>query len=398
MNIAGSEDQTSGKLVDIDPQWQLASAPWGLSVRLTDGVAEDLFAGSYASHAFRDLWFGRMLTAGGQPGGGDGFASAIFQSVLTGMQWADNLRNSRALAELKADTAATGMLSIRMTTFGYSDRNPAVGDFTIGTLVGVIGPALPGEPASYIAGRRFAPASGSTSWNGCGYFNGHVDRQARRLFLDLGNAIQLAFPNQDRTQGPLVPVGTLNDIGDLQVGILRDLPVAEFTLATSDNFLPIGRIDYRQPGWPLATGGVVTLPLDDDQLSLIETHPLALAAKAELNAGTGINGEFGQIAIRETADGLFIEAEPIVHRIDAPGSSTAIIRATRCGVPLAGVTVATTQVGCMPNQGGAPLYPICDKSSKSGGSVPGPTGRDRVGARNNSAIPDSRVLAEAGSE
>jgi hypothetical protein len=351
LSIAGSEDQTSGKLVDIDPQWQLASTPWGFFVRLTDGAAPDVFAGSYTSHAFRDLWFGRMLAANGQPGGGDGFASAIFQSVLTEVQWAGNLRNSHALAELKAASAATGVLSIRMTTFGYSDRNPAAGDFTTGTVVGVIGPALPGEPESYIAGRRFAPANGTTSWNGCGYFNGHLDRQARRLFLDLGNAIQLAFPNQDPTQGPLVPVGTLNDIGDLQVGILRDLSAAEFTPATRDNFVPIGRIDYRQPGWLLATGGVVALPLDDDQLSLIESHPLALAAAAELNAGTGITGEFGQIAIRETADGLFVEAEPIVHRIDAPGSSSAIIRATRYGVPQAGATIATTQAGRMPNQG-----------------------------------------------
>lgn len=354
LNIAGSDDETSGKLVDIDPQWQLASAHWGFFVRLTDGTAPDLFAGSYTSHAFRDLWFGRMLNANNQPGGGDAFASAIFQSVLTNMHWADDLRGSRALAELKAASAATGMLSIRMTTFGFSDRDPTAGDFTTGTVVGVIGPALPGEPESYIAGRRFAPANGSTSWNGCSYFNGRVDRQTRRLFLDLGNAIQLAFPNRDPTQGPLVPVGALNDIGALRIGILRDLSAAEFTPATADNFVPIGDIDYRQQCWLLTTGGVVALPLDDLQLSLIETNPLALAALTALNAGTGINGEFGQTAIRETADGLFVEAEPLVHRIDAPGSSSATIRAMQYGAPLAGKTIATTQVGKMPNQGNGP--------------------------------------------
>jgi hypothetical protein len=352
LNVAGSEDRTSGKLVDIDPQWQLASAPWGFSVRLTDGAAPDLFAGDFRSHAFRDLWFGRMLAANGQPGAGDGYASAVFQSVLDDVHWADDLRGSRALAELKAASAATGMLSIRLITFGYSDRNPAAGDFTTGTVVGVIGPAFPGEAESYIAGRRFAPANGTTSWNGCGYFNGRVDRVTRRLFLDLGNAIQLASPNHDPAQGQVVPVGALNDIGDLRIGTLRDTAAVEFTPATRANFLPFGTIDYRQPGWLLASGGVVELTLDDNQLGLIESHPLALAAASDLNAGTGINGEFGQIAIRETVDGLFVEAEPIVHRIDAPGSSNVTIRASRYGVPLAGAMIATTQVGRMPNQGG----------------------------------------------
>jgi hypothetical protein len=37
-----------------------------------------------------------------------------------------------------------------------------------------------------------------------------------------------------------------------------------------------------------------------------------------------------------------------------------------------------------------PLHPLSNKRSEGGRSVPGPAGRDRVGARNNSAIPDSR--------
>jgi hypothetical protein len=352
LSIAGGEDRTSGKLVDLDPQWQLASTPWGFAVRLTDGVTADFFTGDYRPHAFRDLWFGRMLSSTGRPGGGDGFAAATFQSVLTNLKWANDLRGSRVLTELKTACAATEMLSIRLTTFGYSDRDPRAGNFTTGTVVGTIGPQLPGEPESYILGRRFAPANGSTSWNGCGYFSGHVDRAARRLFLDLSNGLQLAFPNRDPTQGPVVPVGTLKDIGAIQVGILTVPAVTEFTPATRDNFLPIGTIDYRQQGWLLTTGGVVALPLSDEHLALIETCPVALAAATDLDAGTGISGEFGQIAIRETVDGLFVEAEPTAHRIDAPGSSTATIRATRYGVPLAGARVAVSQVGRMPNQGG----------------------------------------------
>jgi hypothetical protein len=107
--------------------------------------------------------------------------------------------------------------------------------------------------------------------------------------------------------------------------------------------------------------------LDDAQLALLADHPLALAAAAPLNAGTGANGKFGQIAIRETAGGLFVEAEPIVHRIDAPGQCEATIYASRYGAQLANAQVAISQLGAMPQQGGGqgagpntPTAPIPD--------------------------------------
>ena len=350
MRIAASENHTSGKIVDIDPQWQLASALWGLDVRLTDGKEPGFFSGHYRPHAFRDLWFGRMLSASGAPGGGDGAAAATFQSVLENVGWAEDLKGSRVLAELKA--AATDGLSMRLATFSYIDKNPNGPDFTLGTVTGVIGPQCAGEPESFILGRRFAPANGITSWNGCGYSVGRVDTKARRLFVDLSNGLQLALTNNDPTKGPIVPVGSLNDIGTLRVGILKNADVTEFTPATEDNFLSVGEIDYQDDGWLLNTSGIAAFPLDDAQLALLADHPLALAAEAPLNAGTGANGKFGQIAIRETSGGLFVEAEPIVHRIDAPGHCRSMIYAARYGAPLANAQVAISQLGRMPQQGG----------------------------------------------
>ena len=151
LRVAASENHTSGKIVDIDPQWQLASALWGLDVRLTDGKEPGFFSGHYRPHAFRDLWFGRMLNANGSPGGGDGAASATFQSVLENVAWAGDLKGSRVLAELK--DAATDGLSIRLTTFSYIDQNPNGPDFTLGTVSGVIGPQRAGEPESFEIGR-----------------------------------------------------------------------------------------------------------------------------------------------------------------------------------------------------------------------------------------------------
>jgi hypothetical protein len=350
MLIGGSENRTSGKIVDIDPQWQLASALWGFDMRLTDGNERSFFAGHYRPHAFRDLWFGRMLNAQGSPGGGDGAASATFQSVLEKVTWANDLKGSRALRELQE--AASGGLSVRLTTFSYIDQNPQLPDFTLGTCTGVIGPQLSGDPESFILGRRFAPANGTTSWNGCSYFTGHVDTAARRLFLDLSNGLQLNFANNNPAKGPVAPIGSLNDIGTLRAGILKDDSVVEFSPATADNFEPLGEIVYQQDGWLLNTSGIASFPLTEAQLELAADHPLALAAALPLNAGTGANGPFGQIAIRETAKGLFVGAEPIVHRIDAPGESAATIYAARYGKPLAGAAVNTTQLGDVPGQGG----------------------------------------------
>jgi hypothetical protein len=351
MLVGGAADRTSGKLVDLDPQWQMASAPWGLEVRLTDGEVAGFFHGRYKPHAFRDLWFGRMLDPTGAPGGGDGAASAVFQSVLKDVTWAADLKGSRALADLKA--AGEGRLSIRLTTFSYIDQPRQNGGFTLGTVSGVIGPQLADEPESFVLGRRFAPANGSTSWNGCSYFTAWIDAGSRTLLVDLGNAIQLAYENRDPTKGDVVPAGALNDVGTLRIGILKNPGIVETAPANDDNFLVIGEIPYLSPGWALDTGGLASFKLNAEQFDLAQNHPLALAAASPLNAGNAtFNGKYGQIAIRETIDGLFVEAEPSVHRIDAPGKSEATIYALRYGAPLADAQVAFSQLGKVPSQGG----------------------------------------------
>ena len=45
--IAGSDDRVGAKIVDLDPQWQLASQLWGLEMRLTDGQNPSLFGGYF---------------------------------------------------------------------------------------------------------------------------------------------------------------------------------------------------------------------------------------------------------------------------------------------------------------------------------------------------------------
>ncbi|ALG74955.1 hypothetical protein VY88_25670 [Azospirillum thiophilum] len=336
MLIGGSTDRTSGKLVDLDPQWQMASTPWGLDVRLTDGRTPAFFGGRYQPNPFRDLWFNRNVN-----GNADGAASSTFQSVLENVEWADDAALSPFLRQLR-DATTGGMLSIRLATFGYigNVKDPR---FTLGTVVGTIGPQLAGEPTSFVRGRRFVPANNiPNSWAGITYFSGQVDGPSRTAFLDLSNALQT-------TDGK----GTLNPVGRMTLGILRDPSMAENTPVTPDSFLPVAEIPYGEPRWLARTAGVVAAKLTDEQFELAQTRPLALVTVSETNPGaTDLDLGFGIVAIREAQDGLYVCAEPLVHRIDGAGRAESLVYATRYGQPVPGAAIAITQMGRIPGQGG----------------------------------------------
>jgi hypothetical protein len=335
MTIAGAADRTAAKLVDVDPQWQLASAPWGLAVRLLSGTGQVL-AGEYKSNAFRDLWFSRNINAKY-----DAAASSTFQSVIEGVRFDEaGLAGSRVLRELR-EASDGDRLSIRLTTFGY-DGNASSPSFTLGTMIGTIGPYRDGEPESFVFGRRFAPAAGVQSYGaGITYFSGLLDEPSRTLLLDLSNALQISDAQ-----------GTPVDIGALSVGVLTDNLVAENTPVTPDNLQPLGTVDYRRPGWLASTGGILALPLSPEQCQLVAEHPLALVYQAPFNPGiTGEGDGLGVVAIRETVGGLFAGAEPTVHRIDAGDSSELTLWAARYGHPLDGQQVQLRQLGRMPAQG-----------------------------------------------
>lgn len=341
--IGGSNSRTSGKLVDIDPQWQLASQPWGLDVRLTNGTVPAFFGGRFQPNAFRDLWFSRSI---GQSN--DMAASAYFQSILEGVSWDERAGDSKFLTQLRAATG-DGLLSIRFSTCAY---NGNVNDprFTLGTVVGTIGPCTAEEPASFVRGRRFVPAtiappypggpSNPVSWAGITYFTGLVNEAHRTAYLDLSNALQITDN-----------AGTSNDIGPMTLGILRDPSIAEGALVTSDTFLPIAEVPYRDKGWLLKTAGIFAATLTGEQLALAKDHPLALVT-VPLPVPAGNDAAGGFVAIREAADGVFVCAEPSVFRIDDEGKATSFVYATRYGRPMPEVPIAVTQTGPVPDLGG----------------------------------------------
>lgn len=320
--VADSDRQTAAKLADLDPEQQLVSEIWGLEVRIATAGGETLVRGRYEVAAFMDIW-------DRWPGvKGDGLAGAMYQSVLTGLEWGA-VDGSPVLSALRARSAESGTLSIKFNVDMY-DMNYQSPTFTQGRVAGTIGPAAPGEPRHLVLGRQFmpratpqgnffAPAGGI---NACVAV---VDEARGKVRLDLGNALPLAPTS---TQPP-VPAGSQQDLGGLSLACL--LPAGEGVWA-----LPLGPIDYRRTGWYEETAGVVEVPADraltPDELRAVAENPLALM----------LPGAFGQpaVAVSEPPSGLFARADRFVYRLEAgEQGAQATVYATRFGRPLANAEV-----------------------------------------------------------
>lgn len=309
LDVLDSNDRSCGKIVDLDPQWQLASQIWGMKVRLakTGGdVAANWLESDYAENPFRDLWFNRVLGMGG-----DAAASATFQSVLTGPIWGEGMLFSRFLRELRSmatqKPTQKQQLSIRLVTYAYRDDHTKPG-FTTGIVSGVIGPWLAGEPESIVVGRRFVPQFGTTSWNNINLFTGVLNPD-NNLILDLCNALPI-----DINYRPL-------DLGRLSVGVLTGANTPEGAPVGVGNFVELGEIPYQEDDWLLKSAGVAMIALTEQQASLCSQLPLAIVAQPHGSAQ-------GLVAIRETTNGLFVGADPFVVRIDASNSGPVVKNVT----------------------------------------------------------------------
>ena len=323
--ISGSNDRVGGKIVDLDPQWQLASQLWGLQVRLTQTDGNSPLIGSFEPAAFRDLWFTRL------PGGSsDSGGSAIFQSVLTNLVWDQSLLDSPFLKELQA-ACTDGLLSIRLTTFGYNLRR-SNDRFTIGTVSGVIGPYQESEPRSFVLGRRMVPLNGQQTVDNLTFFNCQVDSNSCTVFADLSNALPL-------TDGR----GTIADIGTLQLAMLTSEDSLENNpVRKGADFIALGHpIPYKSANWLKQTGGIWSVQLPPQLLPMLKQNPLALIKLAD----DGINGI---VAIRESEDGWLVRAEKFVHRVEPGETVNTTLFASKYGVPTSAAIAVNLQT---PNYG-----------------------------------------------
>ena len=249
-------------MVDLDCQQQLVSEVWGLQVRICLADGTNLLRARYEPAAFMDIW---DRAAGSGTVSGDFMAGAMYQSVLTDLEWGD-VSASPFLTALKA-AAGDGLLSIKFNVDGYN-QDATSPNFTRGRIVGTIGPSSADEPKHFVVGRHFMAAAESqrTFFLPAGKVNfcvAVVDEQAGKIVLDLGNALQTTTPG-----------GPINDVGTLALGYLPPPggppPFLIDTIGNSVN-------NYRRYE---PTAGIVTLPaggtLTQNELDMIGQSALAI--------------------------------------------------------------------------------------------------------------------------
>jgi hypothetical protein len=309
--VADSDRQAPAKLVDLDPEQQLVSEIWGLQVRIADADGNTLLLSDFEHAAFMDIWD----RAQGPTQAGDADAGAMYQSVLTNLQWGD-VSGSTFLTKLQ-EAAADGLLSIKFNVDNINMKNTSP-DFLTGRITGTIGPAAPSEPQHMVLGRHFLAAT----YGGGGFFvpagginncAAVVDPDASCLFLDLGNAL----PTIGTSGAPV-------DLGELTLGVFDTVDGTPFA---SGAVTALGTISgYASNDWYAKTAGVVVLPLTSTQLQSIASAPLVLRSA---------NAAF----INEWPSGVFVTADTFVYRI-SPGDSVDMqFYLTQWGQPVSGATV-----------------------------------------------------------
>ena len=315
-SIADSDVRAPAKLVDLDSEQQMVSEIWGLEVRIADAAGNTLLRGQFEPAAFIDIW--NRATGSG---GGDMVMGAMYQSVLTSLEWGD-VSASPFLTALQAASAASGLLSIKFNVDGIN-MNYDAPDFMCGRIAGTIGPAAAGEPHHFVAGRQFmatvSPQNPVTPQNGLNFCAAVVDASASIVYLDLGNALPTTIPG-----GPPV------DLGDLVLSVCDPIATPGNPAGTSTPLATVaaaGSGGYiGDPDWYATTAGVVALPFDATLLPLVKAFPLII------NGSTAV--------ISEAPTGAFVRADTFVWRA-SPGDTLQIpVFATRFGQPLvkAGVT------------------------------------------------------------
>ncbi|MEJ2768120.1 hypothetical protein [Mycetohabitans sp. B46] len=311
--IADSNSRVSARLVDLDPYQQLVSEIWGLQMRITDVNGNTLMCGNFSPAPFLDIW--DRATNESQ---GDQIAGAMYQSVLTNLEWGD-VSNSNFLTALK--NASSTQLSIKFNVDGFNmDFKSA--EFACGRIVGTIGPSEKSEPRSIVIGRQFMADESSEKSQffkpkgGINFFPAQIVKKsndAGAIFLDLGNALSTSKPG-----------GGINDLGDLTLSVLKPDGNPEVL----GSVLSKGSKGYTDENWYPLTAGVVELPLTQAQMLAVSAAPLTLSSKDK------------KFSISEWKSGVFVRADRFVYRI-SPGARTQIpVYAIQWGRPLAGVKLS----------------------------------------------------------
>lgn len=254
MSIMDTESRTAGKIVDLDSQQQSVSELWGLIVRIVGQDGINMMKGEYEVAPFTNLWFSRSVDQTR-----DGAAAALYQSIVKNITWNKGYSNSRYLNELRE--VSPDQLSIQFTVDRYNGNNTAP-DFTIGRIVGGIGPQAKDEPKHFVLGRQLSPnplpqnlPQGASP--NIMFATAIVDERLKQVVLDFSNSLQFSTG------------GIVQESRDLRLAI-------NTSDSNQTSYVEIGKIQYAAQDWYMGTSGICTFPLTDDQLNAALQHPLVI--------------------------------------------------------------------------------------------------------------------------
>lgn len=331
ITVQNASQRAPGKLVDLDPQQQMVSEIWGMQIRLVDAAGKALLESDFQPAAFINLWF-RQQTGVRR----DQQLAAVYQSVLENVHWGD----TSGWPLLQALQAATqdGLLSINCNVYGYG-RDNTIPRYTMGHIVGTIGPYFTGEPKHFVRGRQLIAQlqPNLSSATMVGMMQAKVSTDGNSITADLGNALPVVSAD-----------GPLQNIGDLSLAVLTTNPDQIQQTVTSDQIVMLGAIPYLDKGWYEQTAGVVTFDISANGVArqILPNRPLVL-----LSAITNTTGY--KVLLQEALDGVYVRADNYVYRVD-PGDTREIdFYADRFGAPMVNATIQLQQTdGFMGGSGG----------------------------------------------
>ena len=308
--LIDSNERVAGKIVDLDSQQQTVSELWGLTVRLTESDSDvEIVRGDYKVAPFADIWWVRSKTRSA-----DGGAAAIYQSVVTNLQWNDELvAKSRYLRELKAKSANEISIKFNTDIYTSSMKSP---DFTLGRITGSIGPSNLTEPKHFTLGRQFIP---QLTFNDQipGYLpDNQIYFATAKVNLLSNDAYQIALDLGDSFQ-------TTGDVG--AIAETRNLYLA-VTIGNTTQL--ISEINYKYETWYETTAGIVNIDITDEQYETIKVNPLCIVEK---------NGSIVTPLLPEVNE--YVRADYFVQRLNPEENSEVEFYATKLGQRLPNTTV-----------------------------------------------------------
>lgn len=353
--VTGAIDRSSAKMVDLDPDWQMASEIWAMKLRVTNRFSRSLvFEGELALCSFRDLWMRQVIDrSNGQAAGGR------FVSVLSDIEWGPEADESPAAMALR-DTTQNNKLSVGLHTFGYyyTQDHPR---YRTGACMLHLGPYFEDEAQTALVHRRiesYIDRGAEDVQVGNGAMDFVVDDAGTSVHFDVGHALLLGGPNGDVAPVSLLG-GNFTQVRRLSLGLL---PQDEPDLGDT---VPVDRVQRffdlpEDPRWYETTGGVVTATVPQPMAEIIQNTRLCLFAERD--------DDSFQVVAKETTDAVFYRAEHFVRRLD-PGQSTEVkVVARQFGRPLSGLELKT---GLNPPGGpGLTIGPVAPTDAKGETVIP----------------------------